>query len=272
MKSFWRAHRALERLATLPAVEPFFRRRYDRRFENNGGSNLFRGVFDTFEAAALSSPANRPLGYDNESSASLYAERTRLIHATDYPVLFWLQKLFAEGRHRVYDLGGHIGVSYYAYRKVLAYPPGLRWSVHDVPTVMARGLEIAVEKDRARVLAFSDQFEDAANADVLLAMGSLQYLPDTLAERLSALPNRPPHLLLNLTPLHERHAYFTLQGIGTAYCPYRIAAIPAFLESLAALGYDLVDQWENPDKKCEIPFHPEYSLDRYYGFHFRRHP
>jgi hypothetical protein len=32
----------------------------------------------------------------------------------------------------------------------------------------------------------------------------------------------------------------------------------------------MVDSWENPDKKCEIPFHPEHSLERYHGFYFRR--
>lgn len=101
-------------------------------------------------------------------------------------------------------------------------------------------------------------------------MGSLQYLPDTLAARLAALASRPRHLLLNLTPLHETRSFFTLQSIGTAYCPYRICAAGPFIESLANLGYDLVDQWENPEKRCEIAFHPEHSLDRYHGFHFRQ--
>ena len=42
------------------------------------------------------------------------------------------------------------------------------------------------------------------------------------------------------------------------------------LRAWEALGYSLVDQWENPEKRCAIPFHAEHSLDRYYGFHFRR--
>lgn len=139
MNAFWRAHRALDRIARLPPVEAVLRRRFDRRFENNTGSNLFRGVFDTFEAAERAAPANRPRGYDNDASAALYAERTRRLYATDYPVLFWLQQLVGEGRRHVFDLGGHVGVSYYAYRRVLAFPPGFSWTVHDVPAVMARG-------------------------------------------------------------------------------------------------------------------------------------
>ncbi len=71
-------------------------------------------------------------------------------------------------------------------------------------------------------------------------------------------------------PLHERHSYFTLQSVGTAFCPYRITATAEFLKGYDDLGYALVDTWENPDKKCEIPFHADRSLERYHGFYFRR--
>ena len=106
--------------------------------------------------------------------------------------------------------------------------------------------------------------------DVLVAQGSLQYLPDTLADRLGRVKAPPPHLVLNLTPLHERDSYFTLQSVGTAFCPYRITRISEFLQSLELLQYRLIDSWENPEKKCEIPFYPNRSLDRYFGFYFKR--
>lgn len=270
MITLQRAHRALDAAARLPGVRSFLRREHDRRFESNTGANLFRGVFATFDEALASAPANRPHGYDNESSAALYLERSRRLYATDYPVLFWLARLGGEGPLRVFDLGGHIGVSYYAYRRHLAFPEGARWVVHDVPAVMARGRVLAAGRDPDGRLGFADRFDEAADADVLLAQGSLQYLPDTLGERLLALPRRPRHLLVNLTPLHETLAYFTLQSIGTAYCPYRVDSVPGILAQLDAAGYDLLDQWENPDKKCTIPFHPRHSLDQYYGFCFRR--
>ena len=38
------------------------------------------------------------------------------------------------------------------------------------------------------------------------------------------------------------------------------------------LGYERVDQWDNPDKRCTIPFHPGHSLEGYHGFHFRLRP
>lgn len=245
------------------------RRRYEREFAQNRDGNLFRGVFATFEEAAASAPGTRPLGYDNPASAAMYLDRTRRVHSTDYPVMFWLARLFGEGRARLYELGGHIGVSYYAYRRYLPYPAALRWTVHDVPAVVAQGRRLAAERDAARQLAFSERFEEASGSDVFLAQGSVQYLPDLLAQRLAALPARPAHVILNLTPLHERESYFTLQSIGTAFCPYRVTSIGEFLRGFERLGYALADQWENPEKRCEIPFHAGHSLDRYYGFHFR---
>jgi putative methyltransferase (TIGR04325 family) len=272
MKTMWRAHSAIDRISQWPVVEGLLCARYEKHFVNNRSANLFRGVYASFDAAQASAPSNRPIGYDNPASANLYMERTRKVYATDYPVLFWLQKLIASGHTKFFDLGGHVGVSYYAYRRLLAYPNTLQWVVHDVPAVMARGRELATSKDLEGHLLFADDFAAANNMQVLMAQGSLQYLPDTLAERLAQLKTPPPHLLLNLTPLHDRESYFTLQSVGTAFCPYRILAITPFLESFASLGYSLVDQWENPEKNCHIPFHPQHSLERYHGLYLHQAP
>jgi putative methyltransferase (TIGR04325 family) len=264
-----RAHRALDRLANLQPMRSILQTQYDRTFAANRTKNLFRGVFETFEEAQSNAPATLPLGYDNPASASLYMERTRKAYSTDYPVMFWLQKLLAEGCTTVFDLGGHIGVSFYAYQRFLSYPASLRWVVHDVPAVLERGRAIAEKDDQHRYLSFSEDFSTADGMEILIALGSLQYLPETLATRLAKLTTLPQNLILNLLPLHEQTSYFTLQHVGTALCPYRITAFPTFLQSLQALGYILVDQWENPGKKCEIPFYPDRSLDEYHGFYFR---
>jgi putative methyltransferase (TIGR04325 family) len=265
-------YRAADAVSRWPGVDGFLRRRYERLFRANRDANLFRGVYATWEEALAAVPSDLPTGYDNPASANMYLERTRRTHPTDYPVMFWLQRLFSEGAARVFDLGGHVGVSYYAYRRHLQYPDRLEWRVHDVPAVMSRGRELAAQRDAERRLSFSDDFSGAEGCDVLTAQGSLQYLPDTLAARLARLASPPRHLLVNLMPLHETLGYYTVQGLGTAFCPYRIAAAGEFLASFEPLGYRLVDTWENPDKRCHIPFHPSHSLDRYHGFHFRREP
>jgi len=183
--------------------------------------------------------------------------------------MFWIQKLFAGGCTRVFDLGGHVGVSSYTHLRYLDHPRTLQWCVHDAPAVDAMGRQIARERDAHGLLSFSDRVEDVDGTDVLMALGALQYLPETLANSLARVESLPRNLILNLLPLHERRSYFTLQSIGTAFCPYRISSAPEFVASLEKLGYSMVDRWENAEKSCEIPFQTDLSLDRYHGFYFR---
>ncbi|KRF02127.1 hypothetical protein ASG87_11650 [Frateuria sp. Soil773] len=246
--------------------------RYERRFLAHDSllENLYRGVFPSWAAAAASVPPTRATGYDNSASAALYRDRTRRVFLYDYPVMLWLARLFAEGSRSVFDLGGHIGIAYYAYQRYVDYPEGLRWQVHDVPAVNAAGAAWAEQHDAPRRLAFTERAADAGQADILFAAGSLQYLDYTLAGLLADLPRRPAHLLLNSVPIHMAESYFTVQNMGTTCCPYRISAEREFVDGLKALGYQLRDRWENPDRRCRIPFHPGHSLDRYFGFLFSR--
>jgi putative methyltransferase (TIGR04325 family) len=73
----------------------------------------------------------------------MYLERTKVIYPADYPVMFWLEKFIGEGCRKFFDLGGHIGVSYYAYQLHIGYPQDLRWTVCDVPAVVAKGRELS---------------------------------------------------------------------------------------------------------------------------------
>lgn len=261
-----------DRVAALPGFSQFRRRRFEKRFsthvEGGFGGNLYRGVFASFEAAQASAPAGKPIGYDNPAAAALYLERTRRIYPSDYPVIFWLERMFRSGLTSVFDVGGHIGIGYYAYRKYLSYPPGLKWTVHDVPAVIAQGRELAKTMDQPRQLSFAEDAAAASGYDIFFAAGSLQYLPITLAELLQPLSKRPRCLILNLLPLHPSESFFTLQSMGAAFCPYRISQFGAFVKALTQLGYVQRDAWENPDKRCIVAFDPEHSLDRYYGFTF----
>jgi len=260
-----------EATARLPLFRQFQEARYTRRFFAHHAltHHLYRGVFESFEDAQASIPSSNVSGYDNTESADLYRERTRRIFINDYPMIYWLGRWFAEGAHRVFDVGGHIGIAYYAYQKYLAYPQGLSWTVMDVPAVNASGARWAAEHDARRQLHFADEIGAASGSDLLFAAGSLQYLSYSLGDALAAMPKRPRFLLLNSVPIHMRESYFTVQNIGVACCPYRITAERDFLGVLSALGYELQDRWENPLRSCIIPFHPERSLDRYFGFAFR---
>lgn len=261
----------LERTAELPGLRHVLETVYERRFRRETpATNLYRGVFRSFAEAEATAPSTRPLGYDHEATAAMYRERTRRVYISDYPVMFWMSKLFGSGSTSVFDLGGHIGIAYYAYQRYIAYPPGLSWTVCDVPAVNASGREWALNHDEPRRLDFTTDPERADGADIMLASGSLQYLDYTLADLLARLPNKPRHILINLLPVHASESYFTVQNMGTAYCPYRITAERELVDSLSAQGYRQVDRWENPDRRCLIPYHRKHSLDRYFGYCFTR--
>lgn len=259
----------VQRALDLPGMRHWRQHRFDRSFEAGGFIGCFRGVFPDAASAAASAPRSRPMGYDHADAAAMYRDRLDRVYPADYPMMLWLQSAFADGARHVFDLGGHIGIAYYAYASRIAYPQGLTWTVADVPAVMDSGRREALQRDPAGRLHFSDAPQAASEADVFFTAGCLQYLEPTLADRLAALERRPRWLLVNLLPLHPRWAYWTVQNIGTSFCPYRVQHDATFFEQIEALGYERLDRWENLEKSCWIAFHPEHSLDRYHGAAFR---
>lgn len=264
--------RIADEVANSPGARNLGKRNYERVFTTNVGSNLHRGVFPTFEDARSSAPPAKPIGYDNPESAEIYVERTDRILSSDYAAIFWLDRLFAHGATSVFDLGGNIGTSYYAFQRLMTYPSDLRWVIHDVPAVMARGREIASNRDTRGQLSFSETVESAGKADVLLAFGVLQFRDEPFVQMLSGLTALPRHLVINRLPLHPTDSYFTLQSIGTAFCPYRITAEATFLSSIGDLGYTLVDRWTTPENSCHIPFEKNHSLNGFHGFYLSLDP
>ena len=260
-----RLHRYLDKALNLPGVLAWRQRRFDLAFSQGHYDGLCRGVYASYRDAAAAAPKGLPLGYDHEGPAAMYRNRLSRVWPGDYPMMLWLDKAFRQGVRRVTDLGGHVGVAYYAYQQYIDYPDQLAWHILDVPAVAQQGRVLAQERDTRKALSFVDDFEDASQADLLFTSGCLQYLEATLAEKLAGLSRRPQWLLVNLLPLHDTQAYWTVQNIGQAFCPYRIQRKDAFFGALDQLGYDICDIWENAEKRCEIMFAPQYSLQGYYG-------
>ncbi len=236
-----------------------------RRFLENTDQNLFWGVFDSFDAAAAAAPATRPLGYDNEASAQLYVPQ---IYSFDYPALFWIGRSFDDGLHSVFDLGGHVGIKHYAFRRLLHYPDDLRWTVCDVPAVVERGRMLALQKAPGGKLVFTTDFRAASGFDVLLASGSLQYLPLRIGQMLAEMPVKPRRIVLNVTALHPSRTYYTLNSIGTAFCPYRVQAHDELVAELVSHGYRRRDEWENWGKVIHVPLTTDHDVQHYTGFCF----
>jgi putative methyltransferase (TIGR04325 family) len=263
-----RIERAVHAVLGLPGIAWLRRRRFDAAFAAGRRVGVCRGVHRSYREAVAAAPATRPLGYDHEGTAAMYRDRIDHVYSSDYPMMLWLGKSFDDGARRVFDLGGHVGISYYAYAGYLDYPASLEWRVHDVPAVLAAGRTLARERDVRRSLHFADSFDEASGSDVLFTAGCVQYLETTLAEKLAALPERPRWVLVNLLPLHACESFWTVQSIGEAFCPYRVERRSDFFDAMRANGYELVDSWENPDKACIVALEPAYSVRGYAGAAF----
>ena len=226
----------------------------------------FRGVYRDFAEAEAAIPHNRPVGYDHDAMAGMYRDRMGRPCESDYAVLFWLRDLLQDTT-RVLDFGGHIGVSYYGWKQHLRYPAGLRWTVCDMPAIVREGEAIAKERG-ASALSFVSDPADSHGADILLVAGSLQYVDMRISDLIARIGARPRHLFVNKLPLYDGETFVTVQSTGRAFHPYRIENRAAFVAGVTALGYRVVDEWQNSDVFCRIPHTRGRSLDAYSGYYF----
>lgn len=259
------------RVRRAPVLGPWLEARFRHNFAKRRISyNAYCGVYADYSSALAAAPDSLPKGYDHAETALLYAARTRYVLACDYPAIFWLGRLFEEGCRSVFDFGGSIGIKYYSFRRYLDYPADLQWTVHELPSIVAAGREWAKEHDTQQQLAFSTIRTDADGQDILFASGSLQYLDYPIWDLIAKLPRPPKHVLVTMLPLHDSRTFFTVQNMGTLYCAYGITARPEFVARMQDAGYAVRDQWDQPDRRVEIPFHPECRVEKYYGFLFSR--
>jgi putative methyltransferase (TIGR04325 family) len=251
----------------MPLVRRWHRFEFEQHFARmSKWERLFRGVYESFDEAIKNIPEGRKVGYDNDESATFLGHGGH-ISPCDYPVLFWLRPLLREGG-RVFDFGGYLGISFYSYAKYMAYPETLTWQICDLPAVVRAGVELASHEE-SHGLSFTTEFAEAAGADVVIASGSLQFVPVPLAELLSTLPQKPEHLLINKTPLYEGPQFVTLNSMGPAISPYWIFNRSHFLQSLEKVGYEVVDSWQNPDLSCYIPYRPDRWVPAYTGAYLK---
>jgi putative methyltransferase (TIGR04325 family) len=253
--------------AKIPLLRAPLQLAYEWYFNRLHGSvRLFSGVYPDFKTAQRAIPPDRLVGYDNPASARRVAHDLFRVFPMDYPILFWLSRLLPETR-LLFDWGGNIGISYFAFRKHLRYPPDLTWLVSDLPAVVAEGVATATLHP-APGLAFTTSLERMGEAQVLLAAGMLQFI-EAPYEVLRAQPRLPNHVLLNKVSVYPLEAAVTLQNMGTALLPNHLFNEAEFVGVFASLGYRVVDQWET-ELGCHIPFHPEHSIRGYKGYYFAR--
>lgn len=238
---------------------------HERKFDRWPGA--YRGVFPSFEAARAAAP-NDKFGYNRPELVNIYDHRLDKAFPSDYPTLFWISRLLGEARS-LFDWGGHIGVTFYAYQRYLQLPDGFRWRVCEMSEIVKAGAELAAKKGETR-LSFTTVPAEASGFDILLAAGSLQFMEPSPASELERLPQKPKHLLLNKLPLYPGEDFVTLQNTIHSYNPCKVWNRERFVKSITDLGYQVVDSWETPDMSCQIPLYPDHSVAAYSGYYFRR--
>lgn len=185
----------------------------------------------------------------------------------DYPVLCWLKGLLHPGMNIV-DLGGSTGGTYYAFRRALQFPVDLSWTVSELPAAVEKGRQVAGARQAHR-LGFVTGLDLADTPDLLLTMGTLQYMPETLSELTSALPGYPENIIVHKIPTTDGPAFWTIQNLGAAQVPYFVHNRIELIESMVDIGYTLTDSC-NTLRSIRIPFHADHDVIHYSGFFFQR--
>jgi putative methyltransferase (TIGR04325 family) len=230
--------------------------------------NGYRGIYSSFQEARGAVPRNQPSGYDHPEMAKYYRDLLDGPRLQDYPVIYWLRDSLP-GASRLFDLGGHVGVAYYASRRHLDLPAGFVWQVCDLPRIVQEGEAVARERGTTH-LRFTVDPADLSGADILHVAGALQYMEEGFVHGLvERAASRPSTVIVQATPLHPDRSFITLQATGHAFCPYTVASRGPFVAGFERLGYRIADQWLLP-RWLEVPFHDGCSIDAYSGMVFRR--
>ena len=231
-----------------------------------------RGIYASFDEALQAVPRGKNGGYSqpeigqSSSVAQLTAaSEIGTLDPIDYPILLWLKSAFIDS-NSVVDLGGNVGLAYYAYQKYLQYPHDLNWLVCEIPEIVKAGQEIATQKNIDN-LHFTSNLDLGDGCDILLTCGALQYIEQSLAEIVSNFSEKPTHILTNHVPFCDNKSFITLQNISYTFCPYKIQNKIEFISGLNHLGYELIDTWKI-NRNCIIPFHADCFVSAYYGFYF----
>ncbi|HEX6495844.1 MAG TPA: methyltransferase, TIGR04325 family [Acidobacteriaceae bacterium] len=227
------------------------------------------GVYPSYGAALAAVPKKHKIGYDNKESSNMYPYLLEFTKISDFAALFYLSRLAQPG-WRIFDFGGNTGVLYYNYQRRWTMPPDVTWTVCDVPAVIEAGREFAKTRP-SNGLHFTSEFADAAGADLLFTSGTLQYVPEALADLLAKLGDaKPQYILANRTAVWDGPTFFTLQSLGPVVCPYRVQNRKEFVASLEQLGYRAKDAWECPESGINVRWHIRHRIKSYAGFLLER--
>lgn len=203
---------------------------------------------------------NRPCSYEEIDLTEVNISSFMQIHLFDYPVI--LNLLMVRDRVKsLIDFGGHIGVKYYAYKRLIPNIDDLIWKVVDVPFCVERG-RMEASRRGATNLSFSSSMLEAGESDVLLISGALQYVMTSIGDLLDSMASFPRLIIINKLPVHFGPDCFTIENFGKAKIPYRIFNKTGFDQNLLSKDFIKIDAWTIPSREISIPFY-ENRLDKF---------
>jgi putative methyltransferase (TIGR04325 family) len=206
-------------------------------------------------------------GHDNLDYNNLHLEISIHAEPSDYPVLFYLERLLP-GTTRLLDFGGSVGNLFYCYKKYITFREDLIWTVFDLPGVVERGKSIGSQKG-AQQIKFTHDMSEVDGCDIMLASGSAHYFDEPIAKYLPNLKMKPPHVIVNRSPFTEGDPFAVIQQGWSWQIPCKIHNRLEFIKAFEDVGYRLVDNWQAPEKSIVIPGYPDRSIKSYSGFYFQ---
>ena len=229
----------------------------------------YRGVFEDFAQAQKSSPNHKSQTYSDESlEKNIENVHTTQIANTEYPFFFWLHTLMGKNPHySVCDFGGGFARHYFHY--TAATKSDLEWIVCELPHKVEAAKAMFKNLD-TKHLSFTSDMSVAHKCDILLSSSAFQYienLPEILQKLLGG---GAAHILLARLPMQTTIPTFTtLQNVcNDFFTPMYIFNKDEFVGYFTALGYELVDMWDNPFDSITLPFHRDIDI-HFCGFYFK---
>ena len=229
-----------------------------------------RGVFLNFDEAWKTAKRGVYRGHDSPEAIKLHFELSKNLRPSDYAVLFWLSPLCA-GRFQIFDFGGNAGNLFYSYSPYLKErAKSIEWTVFDLPSNIDEGRRLAQQQGSTE-LRFADSVAGVSEDHVLLVSGALHYWEKSVHAFLEQFPQRPVHILVNRTPVHDkRSSFITVQRNASFAVPCLVRNASDMIADFSSMGYTMIDRWPCLELSLKLPLYPDRSLPHYSGFYFRR--
>lgn len=230
----------------------------------------FRGVYSSKKEALAAAKGHDEYDIVNEEKGrNLEVELASLqspIEDYEYPLFYWLSRLLGKDS-AVYELGGSVGHLFFKSLASGLHPPGLRWTIAELPAAVELGARIA-EMKKAQNLNFVDSSNTGpVSAGLFITAGTIQYMDAGFEALLE--PCSPDHVLINHLPVHDIRSYWTLQQLKYCEVPYFVRTETEVTTQLNELGFELINSWRWP-RSIEVPFHSSAAVGSYNGYYFRR--